>query len=33
LVGLIGEGSTQGLSMAWPLPLALARYVDAVIKE
>ena len=34
LVGLVGEGSTpQGLSMAWPLPLALARYVDAVIKE
>ena len=33
LVGLVGEGSTpQGLSMAWPLPLALARYVDAVIQ-
>jgi hypothetical protein len=33
LVGLVGEGIREGLSMAWPLPLALARYVDAVIKE
>jgi hypothetical protein len=33
LIGLLGKGSQQGLSMAWPLPLALARYVDAVVKE
>jgi hypothetical protein len=33
LIGLLGKGSTQGLSMVWPLPLALAPYADAVIKE
>jgi hypothetical protein len=31
LVGLLGKGSKEGLSLAWPLPLALAPYADRVI--
>lgn len=30
-IGLLGKGSVQGLSMVWPLPLALAPYADTVI--
>jgi hypothetical protein len=32
-VGLLGDGSQTGLSLAWPLPIALAPYADTVIKE
>jgi hypothetical protein len=33
LIGLIGKGTKTGLCAAWPLPLTLAPYADAVIKE
>ena len=29
-VGLLGKGSREGLSMVWPLPLALAPYADTI---
>lgn len=33
LIGLLGKGTKTGLCAAWPLPLPLAPYADAVIKE
>jgi hypothetical protein len=31
MVGLVGDGSGQGLSGVWPLMLPLAPYTDAVV--